>query len=104
MEKITAEFPDISEMAKSELTVNGMPLEEFVMKVDEATHYLDVEIQNTENIELTDTYDGVRVGFKESEELRKHHIWFCEQILDLLGALRLENRDDVQKKRRNTGD
>lgn len=78
----------VAEKAKEELTINDMPLTEFLVKVDEVAGYLQSEIDRTE-LYMSDNdnpmYDGVLVGTPSQRELNRKHIWFCKHILEMLG-------------------
>lgn len=78
----------VAEMAKEELTINDMPLTEFLVKVDEVARYLQSEIEKAERYMADNDnamYDGVLVGTPSQRELNRKHIWFCKNILKILG-------------------
>lgn len=78
----------VAEMAKDELTINDMPLTEFLVKVDEVVGYLQSEIEKAEKRMETKgnfVYDGVDVGEERQKLLNKHHVLFCKNILKMMG-------------------
>lgn len=78
----------VAEMAKEELTINDMPLAEFLVKVDEVAGYLQSEIERAEKrmeIKGNFVYDGVIVGEEQQKALNKSHILFCKNILEMMG-------------------
>ncbi len=79
----------VAEMAKDQITVNDMPIMEFALKVNEVVGYLDSEIKRTEMYmkdEYNNVFDGVDVGVDNQLALNKRHIWFCKNILRMLGV------------------
>lgn len=52
--------------------------------IDDVIHFFEMEIAYTEdNIEkMSNLYNGVKVGIKESYDLRRKHIKYCQNIID----------------------
>lgn len=78
----------VAEMAKENLTINDMPITEFIIKVDELVGFLQSEITRAEErmkIEGNYMYDGVKIGEEQQKVLNKSHIKFCKTILKILG-------------------
>lgn len=78
----------VAEMAKENLTINDMPITDFIIKVDEVVGYLQNEIKRAEErmeIKGNYMYDGVKVGEEQQKALNKSHIRFCKTILKILG-------------------
>lgn len=52
--------------------------------IDDVIHFFEMEIAYTEhNIEeKSNLYNGVKVGIKESHDLRRKHIKYCQNIID----------------------
>lgn len=54
---------------------------------EEAKHFLEMEIEQTQEWLLSENFDcfnGVEVGHEYSVELMKKHISFCEHVLEML--------------------
>lgn len=89
-----AELQSIEEMTKDvaqrvlqELTINDMPLEEFIVKVDGVAEFLKSEIRICDKRleeEPNPYYDGVNVGFTNAQELTINHIRFCKKLLEMM--------------------
>lgn len=89
-----AKLPSIEEMAKDvaqkamqEITINDMPLEEFIVKVDGVAEFLKSEIRICDKRleeEPNPYYDGVNVGFTNAQELTINHIRFCKKLLEMM--------------------
>ena len=89
-----AKLPSIEEMAKDvakramqEITINDMPLEEFIVKVDGVAEFLKSEIRICDKRleeEPSQYYDGVNVGFTNAQELNINHIRFCKKLLEMM--------------------
>lgn len=89
-----AKLPSIEEMVKDvkqrvlqELTINDMPLEEFIVKVDGVAEFLKSEIRICNKRleeEQNQYYDGVNVGFTNAQELTINHIRFCKKLLEMM--------------------
>ena len=89
-----AKLPSIEEMAKDvaqramqEITINDMPLEEFIVKVDGVAEFLKSEIRICDKRleeEPNPHYDGVNVGFTNAQELNINHIRFCKKLLEMM--------------------
>ena len=89
-----AELPSIEEIAKDvaqramqEITINDMPLDEFIVKVDGVAEFLKSEIricdERLDGIP-SEYYDGVKVGFTNAQELNINHIRFCKKLLEMM--------------------
>ena len=89
-----AELPSIEEIAKDvaqramqEITINDMPLDEFIIKVDGVAEFLKSEIricdERLDGIP-SEYYDGVKVGFTNAQELNINHIRFCKKLLEMM--------------------
>ena len=77
----------VEEEAKKNLKVNNMPLEEFIVKVDDVAEFLKSEIKICDNRleeEPSPYYDGVNVGFTNTQELTINHIRFCKKLLEMM--------------------
>lgn len=77
----------VVEEAKKNLEVNDMPLEEFIIKVDGVAEFLKSEIRICDKRleeEQSMYYDGVNVGFTNSQELTIKHIRFCKKLLEMM--------------------
>lgn len=89
-----AKLPSIEEMTKDvaqrvlqELTINDMPLDEFIVKVDGVAEFLKSEISICDKRleeEPSPYYDGVNVGFTNAQELTINHIRFCKKLLEMM--------------------
>ena len=89
-----AKLPSIEEMTKDvaqrvlqELTINDMPLDEFIVKVDGVAEFLKSEISICDKRleeEPSPYYDGVNVGFTNAQELNINHIRFCKKLLEMM--------------------
>lgn len=89
-----AKLPNIEEMTKDvakramqEITINDMPLEEFIVKVDGVAEFLKSEIRICDKRleeEQNPYYDGVNVGFTNAQELTINHIRFCKKLLEMM--------------------
>ena len=77
----------VEEEAKKNLKVNNMPLEEFIVKVDDVAEFLKSEIKICDKRleeEPSPYYDGVNVGFTNTQELIINHIRFCKKLLEMM--------------------
>lgn len=77
----------VAEEAKKNLKVNDMPLEEFIVKVDDVAEFLKSEIKICDKRleeEPSPYYDGVNVGFTNTQELTINHIRFCKKLLEMM--------------------
>ena len=77
----------VAEEAKKNLEVNDMPLEEFIVKVDGVAEFLKSEIRICdERLDgyPSEYYDGVGVGFHNSEMLTLKHKRFCKKLLEMM--------------------
>ena len=89
-----AELPSIEEIAKDvaqramqEITINDMPLDEFIIKVDGVAEFLKSEIRICDKRleeEQSPYYDGVNVGFTNAQELNINHLRFCKKLLEMM--------------------
>lgn len=89
-----AKLPSIEEMTKDvaqrvlqELTINDMPLDEFIVKVDGVAEFLKSEIMICDKRleeEPSPYYGGVKVGFTKAQELNINHIRFCKKLLEMM--------------------
>ena len=89
-----AELPSIEEIAKDvaqramqEITINDMPLDEFIIKVDGVAEFLKSEIRICDKRleeEPSPYYDGVNVGFTNAQELNIKHLRFCKKLLEMM--------------------
>lgn len=89
-----AKLPSIEEMTKDvaqrvlqELTINDTPLEEFIVKVDGVAEFLKSEIRICDERldgNPSEYYDGVGVGFYNSEILTLNHKIFCKKLLEMM--------------------
>ena len=89
-----AELPSIEEIAKDvaqramqEITINDMPLDEFIIKVDCVAEFLKSEIRICDKRleeEPSPYYGGVKVGFTNAQELNINHIRFCKKLLEMM--------------------
>ena len=89
-----AKLPSIKEMTKDvaqrvlqELTINDIPLEEFIVKVDGVAEFLKSEIRICDKRleeEPSPYYDGVNVGFTNAHELNINHMRFCKKLLEMM--------------------
>lgn len=52
--------------------------------IEEVIHFFEMEIEvNQQNIdEMSNMFNGVKVGIKQSYDLRRKHIKFCQDIID----------------------
>ena len=72
---------------ESELEVNDMPLDEFIVKVDGVAEFLKSEIRICDKRleeEQSPYYDGVNVGFTNAQELNINHLRFCKKLLEMM--------------------
>ena len=77
----------VAEEAKKNLEVNDMPLEEFIVKVDGVAEFLKSEIRICDERldgNPSEYYDGVGVGFHNSEILTLKHKRFCKKLLEMM--------------------
>ena len=77
----------VAEEAKKNLEVNDMPLEEFIIKIDNVGEFLKSEIRICDKRleeEPSPYYDGVNVGFTNAQELTINHIRFCKKLLEMM--------------------
>ncbi len=77
----------VAEEAKKNFEVNDMPLEEFIIKVDNVAEFLKSEIRICDKgleEEQSPYYDGVNVGFTNAQELTINHIRFCKKLLEMM--------------------
>ena len=89
-----AELPSIEEIAKDvaqramqEITINDMPLDEFIIKVDGVAEFLKSEIRICDKRleeEPSPYYDGVNVGFTNAQELNINHLRFLKKLLEIM--------------------
>ena len=89
-----AELPSIEEIAKDvaqramqEITINDMPLDEFIIKVDGVAEFLKSEIRICDKRleeEPSPYYDGVNVGFTNAQELNINHLRFLKKLLEMM--------------------
>ena len=78
---------DVKQRVSKELTINDMPLEEFIVKVDGVAEFLKSEIRICDKRleeEPNPHYDGVNVGFTNAQELTINHIRFCKKLLEMM--------------------
>ena len=80
----------VAEEAKKNLLVNDMPLDEFILKVDEVAEFLKSEIRDCDKRYNADDgpnpfYDGVCVGNTNAIKLNDNHIRFCKHLLNVMG-------------------
>lgn len=78
---------DVKQRVLQELTINDMPLEEFIVKVDGVAEFLKSEIRICDKRleeEPNPYYDGVNVGFTNAQELTINHIRFCKKLLEMM--------------------
>lgn len=52
--------------------------------IDDVIHFFEMEIEvNQQHIdEMSNMFNGVKVGIKQSYDLRRKHIKFCQDIID----------------------
>lgn len=52
--------------------------------IEDVIHFFEMEIEvNQQNIdEMSNMFNGVKVGIKQSCDLRRKHIKFCQDIID----------------------
>lgn len=54
--------------------------------IDDVIHFFEMEIEQTkewlDDENMSPIFNGVNVGFKEAELLMKHHIRYCQNIID----------------------
>ena len=52
--------------------------------IEDVIHFFEMEIEvNQQNIdEMSNMFNGVKVGIKQSYDLRRKHIKFCQDIID----------------------
>lgn len=52
--------------------------------IDDIIHFFEMEIEvNQQNLdEMSNMFNGVKVGIKQSYDLRRKHIKFCQDIID----------------------
>ena len=77
----------VAEEAKKNLEVNDMPLDEFIIKIDNVGEFLKSEIRTCDNRleeEPSPYYCGVNVGFTNAQELNINHIRFCKKLLEMM--------------------
>ena len=77
----------VAKEAMSSLEVNDMPLEEFIVKVDGVAEFLKSEIRICDKRleeEPSPYYDGVNIGFTNTQELTINHIRFCKKLLEMM--------------------
>ena len=77
----------VAEEAKKNLEVNDMTLEEFIVKVDGVADFLKSEIRICDERldgNPSEYYDGVGVGFHNSEMLTLKHKRFCKKLLEMM--------------------
>ena len=77
----------VAEEAKKNLEVNDMPLEEFIIKIDNVGEFLKSEIRICDKRleeEPSPYYGGVKVGFTNAQELNINHIRFCKKLLEMM--------------------
>ena len=77
----------VAKEAMNSLEVNDMPLEEFIVKVDGVAEFLKSEIRICdERLDgyPSEYYDGVGVGFHNSEMLTLKHKRFCKKLLEMM--------------------
>ena len=89
-----AKLPTVEQMVKDvkqrvlqEITINDMPLEEFIVKVDGVAEFLKSEIRICDKRleeEPNPHYDGVNVVFTNAQELTINHIRFCKKLLEMM--------------------
>lgn len=78
---------DVAQRVLQELTINDMPLEEFIVNVDGVAEFLKSEIRICDKRleeEPSPYYDGVNVGFTNAQELNINHIRFCKKLLEMM--------------------
>ena len=77
----------IAEETKKNLEVNDMPLDKFIIKIDNVGEFLKSEIKICDKRleeEPSQYYDGVNVGFTNAQELTINHIRFCKKLLEMM--------------------
>lgn len=52
--------------------------------IDDVIHFFEMEIEvNQQNLDkMNNMFNGVKVGIKQSYDLRRKHIKFCQDIID----------------------
>lgn len=78
---------DVAQRAMQDITINDMPLEEFIVEVDGVAEFLKSEIRICDKRleeEPNPYYDGVNVGFTNAQELNINHIRFCKKLLEMM--------------------
>lgn len=52
--------------------------------IDDVIHFFEMEIEvNQQSIdEMSNMFNGVKVGIKQSYDLRRKHIKYCQSIID----------------------
>ena len=88
------QMPTIKDMAKrvaaeakKNLEVNDMPLDEFIIEIDNVAEFLESEIRICDKRleeEPSPYYCGVKVGFTNAQELTINHIRFCKKLLEMM--------------------
>lgn len=64
-----------------------------VSTIDDVIHFFGMEIEQTkewlDDGNVSPIFNGVNVGFKEGKQLKKHHIRYCQNIIDRIRSDRL---------------
>ena len=52
--------------------------------IEDVIHFFEMEIEvNQQNLDkMSNMFNGVKVGIKQSYDLRRKHIKFCQDIID----------------------
>lgn len=52
--------------------------------IDDVIHFFEMEIEvNKQNLdEMSNCFNGVKVGIKQSYDLRRKHVRYCQNIID----------------------
>lgn len=59
--------------------------------IDDVIHFLEMEIAQTGDKieEMSNMFNGVKVGIKQSYDLRRKHIKYCQNIIDRIRSNKL---------------
>ena len=52
--------------------------------IDDVIHFFEMEIENNRKSidEMSNCFNGVKVGIKQSYDLRRKHIKYCQNIIE----------------------
>lgn len=59
--------------------------------IDDVIHFFEMEIAQTEDKieEMSNMFNSVKVGIKQSYDLRRKHIKYCQNIIDRIRSNKL---------------